>query len=51
MKSKLLLVAFVGVPLGLPCLLSAQSAQLSGLMADAARAPVPDAAISVQSHE
>ena len=41
MKSKLLLLAFVGVPLGLPCLLSAQSAQLSGLMADAARGPGP----------
>jgi len=51
MKSKWLSVASVGVPLGLTCLLLAQSAQLSGLVTDPADLPVPNATLYVQNHE
>lgn len=51
MKSRCLLLAFVGVVLGLNCPLLAKSAQLSRLITERPCLPVPRGTINVQSHE
>ena len=51
MKSRWLMLAFVGVLLGLTCPLLAKSAQRSGLITELAGLPVLHATINVRSQE